>query len=93
MLALNETWIHAENTATPTALASNFNFSHTSRHNRRGGGTGQLGKFLDEFDMLLSTIPDDGTPLLVLDDKAGHRVWILVDTTGQKMMEEYLFPY
>ncbi|XP_053536543.1 uncharacterized protein LOC128632876 [Ictalurus punctatus] len=68
VLALTETWIHAENTATPAALASNFNFSHTSRPNRRGGGTGQLGKFIDEFDTLLSTIPDDGTPLLVLGD-------------------------
>ncbi|KAF4072136.1 hypothetical protein AMELA_G00270780 [Ameiurus melas] len=29
---------------------------------------GQLGKFIDEFDTLLSTIPDDGTPLLVLGD-------------------------
>ncbi|XP_053472149.1 uncharacterized protein LOC128602404 isoform X3 [Ictalurus furcatus] len=112
VLALTETWIHAENAATPAALASNFNFSHTSRPNRRGGGTGlllsktwkftclspscsytsfefhaftvtdpakmhflvvyrppgQLGKFIDEFDTLLSTIPDDGTPLLVLGD-------------------------
>ncbi|KAF4073595.1 hypothetical protein AMELA_G00244890, partial [Ameiurus melas] len=68
VLALTETWIHAENTATPAALASNFNFSHTSRPNRRGGGTGQLGKFIDEFDTQLSTIPDDGTPLLALGD-------------------------
>ncbi|XP_047015662.1 uncharacterized protein LOC108275562 isoform X2 [Ictalurus punctatus] len=68
VLALTETWIHAENTATLAALASNFNFYHTSRPNRRGGGTGQLGKFIDEFDMLLSTIPNDGTPLLVLGD-------------------------
>ncbi|XP_053534071.1 uncharacterized protein LOC128629551 [Ictalurus punctatus] len=29
---------------------------------------GQLGKFIDEFDTPLSTIPDDGTPLLVLGD-------------------------
>ncbi|KAF4071961.1 hypothetical protein AMELA_G00268930, partial [Ameiurus melas] len=42
VLALTETCIHAENTATPAALASNFNFSHTSRPNRRGGGTGLL---------------------------------------------------
>ncbi|XP_053531924.1 uncharacterized protein LOC128629172 [Ictalurus punctatus] len=112
VLALTETWIHAKNIATPAALASDFNFSHTSRPNRRGGGTGlllsktwkftclspscsytsfefhavtvtdpakmhflvvyrppgQLGKFIDEFDTLLSTIPDDGTPLLVLGD-------------------------
>ncbi|XP_053478552.1 uncharacterized protein LOC128606447 [Ictalurus furcatus] len=68
VLALTETWIHTENTATPAALASNFNFSHTSRPNRRGGGTGQLGKFNDEFDTLLSTILDDGTPLVVLGD-------------------------
>ncbi|KAF4087376.1 hypothetical protein AMELA_G00095000 [Ameiurus melas] len=34
--------------------------------------TGQLGKFIDEFDTLLSTIPDDGTPLLVLGDFKIH---------------------
>ncbi|XP_053478321.1 uncharacterized protein LOC128606311 [Ictalurus furcatus] len=111
-LALSETWIHTVNTATPASLDSNFNFSHTSRSNRRGGGTGlllsktwkfvclsppcshtsfefhavtvtdpakmhflvlycppgQLGKFNEEFDMLLSTIPDDATPLVVLGD-------------------------
>ncbi|MCJ8733400.1 hypothetical protein PDJAM_G00222800 [Pangasius djambal] len=27
------------------------------------------------------------------DDKAGHRFWILADTTGQKMMQEFLVPY
>ncbi|XP_053537388.1 uncharacterized protein LOC128632981 [Ictalurus punctatus] len=34
VLALTETWIHTENTATLAALASNYNFSHTSHPNR-----------------------------------------------------------
>ncbi|KAJ8252065.1 hypothetical protein COCON_G00213770 [Conger conger] len=39
-LALTETWITPENTATPAALSSSF--SHTPRPSGRGGGTGLL---------------------------------------------------
>ncbi|XP_075313226.1 uncharacterized protein LOC142373735 [Odontesthes bonariensis] len=41
-LALTETWITPENTATPTALSDVYSFSHTPRAARRGGGTGLL---------------------------------------------------
>ncbi|XP_067234081.1 uncharacterized protein, partial [Chanodichthys erythropterus] len=112
LIALTETWIKPEDTATPAALSSNFTFSHTSRQIGRGGGTGllmsnewkfnplpsrsengsfeshaitityptkihvvvvyrppgQLGNFLEELDVLLSSFPEDGTPLLVLGD-------------------------
>ncbi len=30
--------------------------------------TGPQGNFLDEFDVLLSTFPEDGTPLVILGD-------------------------
>ncbi|KAK2899404.1 hypothetical protein Q8A73_012533 [Channa argus] len=42
LLALTETWIMPQNTATPAALATNFSFSHTPRSSGRGGGTGLL---------------------------------------------------
>ncbi|MEL7079446.1 MAG: reverse transcriptase family protein [Cyanobacteria bacterium J06582_2] len=41
-LALTETWITPENTATPAALSDVYSFSHTPRAVRRGGGTGLL---------------------------------------------------
>ncbi|XP_075304653.1 uncharacterized protein LOC142366593 [Odontesthes bonariensis] len=41
-LALTETWITPENTATPAALSDVYSFSHTPRAARRGGGTGLL---------------------------------------------------
>ncbi|XP_064158769.1 uncharacterized protein LOC135236382 isoform X4 [Anguilla rostrata] len=112
-LALTETWITPENTATPAALSSFFSFSHTPRPSGRGGGTGllispswkysalplsdlprfsfeyhsvsitcptnlyivviyrppgPLGNFIDELDILLSSFPEDGTPLILLGD-------------------------
>lgn len=112
LLALTETWLKPEDTATPAALSSNFTFSHTPRQIWRGGGTGllmssewkfnplpslcdngsfeshaitityptkihvvvvyrppgQLGNFMEELDVLLSSFPEDSTPLLVLGD-------------------------
>ncbi|XP_076846565.1 uncharacterized protein LOC143491441 [Brachyhypopomus gauderio] len=41
-LALTETWITPENSVTPAALSSAFNFSHSPRQTGRGGGTGLL---------------------------------------------------
>ncbi|KAI4880616.1 hypothetical protein NFI96_021162, partial [Prochilodus magdalenae] len=41
-LALTETWITHENSSTPAALSSAFNFSHSPRQTGRGGGTGLL---------------------------------------------------
>ncbi|KAK3556297.1 hypothetical protein QTP70_007037 [Hemibagrus guttatus] len=38
-LALTETWISPQNTATPAALSSAYNFSHSPRESGRGGGT------------------------------------------------------
>ncbi|XP_064157570.1 uncharacterized protein LOC135235714 [Anguilla rostrata] len=67
-LALTETWITPGNTATPAALSSSFSFSHTPRPSGRGGGTGPLGSFVDEFDTLLSSFPEDGTPLILQGD-------------------------
>ena len=42
LLALTETWIRPEDTTTPSALAINHGFTHTSRPSGRGGGTGCL---------------------------------------------------
>ncbi len=42
ILALTETWIRPEDSATPTALYNNFSFSHTPRQVDRGGGSGLL---------------------------------------------------
>ncbi|KAK3522524.1 hypothetical protein QTP86_018095, partial [Hemibagrus guttatus] len=41
-LALTETWISPQNTATPAALSSAYTFSHSPRESGRGGGTGPL---------------------------------------------------
>ena len=41
-LALTETWISPENSATPAALSTAYSFSHTPRPSGRGGGTGLL---------------------------------------------------
>ena len=41
-LALTETWIKPENTATPAALSAGFSFTHSPRVGRQGGGTGLL---------------------------------------------------
>ncbi|XP_051505712.1 uncharacterized protein LOC127412985 isoform X3 [Myxocyprinus asiaticus] len=67
ILALTETWIRPEDTATPAALSNNFSFSHTPRH------TGQLTNFLEELDVLLSSLPEDGRPLVVLGDFNIHQ--------------------
>ncbi|KAJ8401198.1 hypothetical protein AAFF_G00387800 [Aldrovandia affinis] len=61
-LALTETWITPQNTATPAALSAAYTFSHTPRP------SGPLGSFLDEMDALLSAFPEDGTPVLLLGD-------------------------
>ncbi|KAM9442911.1 uncharacterized protein ACWYII_014667 [Salvelinus alpinus] len=62
-LALTETWITTDNTATPTALASSAHvFSHTPR------ASGSLGEFINELDALISSFPEDGSPLTVLGD-------------------------
>ncbi len=37
LMALTETWIKPEDTATPAALSTNFTFSHTPRTIGRGG--------------------------------------------------------
>uniref|UniRef100_A0A8C1KNF9 Reverse transcriptase domain-containing protein n=1 Tax=Cyprinus carpio TaxID=7962 RepID=A0A8C1KNF9_CYPCA len=109
-MALTETWIKPEDTATPAALSTNFTCSDTPRTTGRGGGTGfliskewkfdlqpsltgngsfeshaitithpvnihfvvvyrplgQLGNILEELDVLLSSFPEDGTPLVLL---------------------------
>ncbi|KAM9504477.1 uncharacterized protein ACWYII_047326 [Salvelinus alpinus] len=114
-LALTETWITTDNTATPTALSSSAHvFSHTQRASgQRDGGTGilispkwsfslsplthlsitsfefhavtvtspfklniliiyrppgSLGEFINELDALISSFPEDGSPLTVLGD-------------------------
>ena len=41
-MALTETWIKPEDTATPAALSNNSSFSHSPRLTGRGGGTGLL---------------------------------------------------
>ncbi|KAI4875089.1 hypothetical protein NFI96_025166, partial [Prochilodus magdalenae] len=41
-LALTETWITHENSSTPAALSSVFNFFHSPRQTGRSGGTGLL---------------------------------------------------
>ncbi|KAK3559242.1 hypothetical protein QTP86_008512 [Hemibagrus guttatus] len=41
-LALPETWISPQNTATMAALSSSYTFSHSPRESGRGGGTGLL---------------------------------------------------
>uniref|UniRef100_A0A9J7YHT7 Reverse transcriptase domain-containing protein n=1 Tax=Cyprinus carpio carpio TaxID=630221 RepID=A0A9J7YHT7_CYPCA len=42
LMALTETWIKPEDTATPAALSTNFTCSHTPRMTGRGGGTSLL---------------------------------------------------
>ncbi|KAM9552786.1 uncharacterized protein ACWYII_034792 [Salvelinus alpinus] len=65
-LALTETWITTDNTATPTALSSSAHvFSHTPR---ASGQRGSLGEFINELDALISSFPEDGSPLTVLGD-------------------------
>ncbi|XP_051545268.1 uncharacterized protein LOC127435671 [Myxocyprinus asiaticus] len=68
ILALTETWICPEDTATPAALSNSFSFSHTPRL------PGQLTNFLEELDVLLSSLPEDGRPLVVLGDFNIHQV-------------------
>ncbi len=112
LMALTETWIKPEDTATPAALSNHFSFSHTPRLPGRGGGTGllisnnwkftplsspsinssfeshsvtityplkihfvvvyrppgPLVTFVEELDLLLSTFPEDSTPLVILGD-------------------------
>ncbi|XP_073799352.1 uncharacterized protein [Danio rerio] len=42
LMALTETWLRPEDTATHATLSANFSFSHTPRQTGRGGGTGLL---------------------------------------------------
>ncbi|XP_027140117.1 uncharacterized protein LOC109140565 [Larimichthys crocea] len=42
LLALTETWLKTENTATRAALSAAHSFSHTPHLSKRGGGTGVL---------------------------------------------------
>ncbi len=53
-MALTETWIKPEDTATPAALSTNFTFSHTHRTIVRGGGTGLFISNECKFDLLPS---------------------------------------
>ncbi|XP_062292965.1 uncharacterized protein LOC133997409 [Scomber scombrus] len=53
LLALTETWIKPEDSATPAALSINYTFSHTSRPSGRGGGTGLLISNKWKFNPLL----------------------------------------
>ncbi len=54
LMALTETWIKPEDTATPAALSTNFTFSHTPRTIGRGGGTGLLISNEWKFELLPS---------------------------------------
>ncbi len=54
LMALTETWIKPEDTATPAALSTNFTFSHTPRTIGRGGGTDLLISNEWKFDLLPS---------------------------------------
>ncbi len=54
LMALTETWIKPEDTATPAALSTNFTFSHTPRTIGRGGGMGLLISNEWKFDLLPS---------------------------------------
>ncbi|KAM9570302.1 uncharacterized protein ACWYII_042356 [Salvelinus alpinus] len=132
-LALTETWITTDNTATPTALSSSAHvFSHTPRASgQRGGGTGilispkwtfslsplthlsiasfefhavtvtspfklniliiyrppgSLGEFINELDALISSFPEDGSPLTVLGD------FNLPTSTFDSFLSASLFP-
>ena len=89
-LALTETWIRTENTATPAALSVNHSFSHSPRSSFEHHYVmltdpikaflivlyrppGPLADFVEELDMLLSALPDDGTPLILLGDFNIHQ--------------------
>ncbi len=54
LMALTETWIKPEDTATPAALSTNFTFSHPPRTIGRGGGTGLLISNEWKFELLPS---------------------------------------
>ncbi|XP_071202850.1 uncharacterized protein [Salvelinus alpinus] len=137
-LALTETWITTDNTATPTALASSAHvFSHTPRASgQRGGGTGilispkwtfslsplthlsiasfefhavtvtspfklniliiyrppgSLGEFINELDALISSFPEDGSPLTVLDHF--RRPSPLPHLAHQLILDRWLRPF
>ncbi|KAM9399248.1 uncharacterized protein ACWYII_031534 [Salvelinus alpinus] len=137
-LALTETWITTDNTATPTALSSSAHvFSHTPRASgQRGGGTGilispkwtfslsplthlsiasfefhavtvtspfklniliiyrppgSLGEFFNELDALISSFPEDGSPLTVLDHF--RRPSPLPHLAHQLILDRWLRPF
>ncbi|KAM9484068.1 uncharacterized protein ACWYII_046822 [Salvelinus alpinus] len=137
-LALTETWITTDNTATPTALSSSAHvFSHTPRASgQRGGGTGilispkwtfslsplthlsiasfefhavtvtspfklniliiyrppgSLGEFINELDALISSFPEDGSPLTVLDHF--RRPSPLPHLAHQLILDRWLRPF
>ncbi|KAM9480585.1 uncharacterized protein ACWYII_007115 [Salvelinus alpinus] len=85
-LALTETWITTDNTATPTALASSAHvFSHTPR------ASGSLGEFINELDALISSFPEDGSPLTVLDHF--RRPSPLPHLAHQLILDRWLRPF
>ncbi|XP_055751997.1 uncharacterized protein LOC129832172 [Salvelinus fontinalis] len=137
-LALTETWLTTDNTATPTALSSSAHvFSHTPRPSgQRGGGTGilispkwsfslsplthlsiasfefhavtvtspfklniliiyrppgSLGEFINELDALISSFPEDGSPLTVLDHF--RRPSTLPHLAHQLILDRWLRPF
>ncbi|XP_059371004.1 uncharacterized protein LOC132108316 [Carassius carassius] len=66
-MALTETWIKPEDTATPAALSTNFTCSHTPRTTGRGGGTGLLISKEWKFDLQPSPTGQLGNFLEELD--------------------------
>ncbi|KAI4884376.1 hypothetical protein NFI96_000286 [Prochilodus magdalenae] len=67
-LALTETWITPENSTTPAALSSAFNFSHSPRQTGRGGGTGPHRDLAISFGNSLITAAEDARSLGVILD-------------------------
>ncbi|XP_059356368.1 uncharacterized protein LOC132095415 [Carassius carassius] len=67
LMALTETWIKPEDTATPAALSTNFTCSHTPRTTGRGGGTGLLISKEWKFDLQPSPTGQLGNFLEELD--------------------------
>ncbi len=66
LMALTETWIKPEDTATPAALSTNFTFSHTPRTIGRGGGTGLLISNEWKFELLPSPTGNSSLNLMQL---------------------------
>ncbi|KAK3508055.1 hypothetical protein QTP70_011851, partial [Hemibagrus guttatus] len=56
-LALTETWISPQNTATPAALSSAYTFSHSPRVSGRGGGTVSVTSPINLFIIVIYRLP------------------------------------